>query len=140
MLEVQELRIDMMIIILIHGLKKGFFALALARDPPEDVEQLMRMAQKYIDEEDMNVMKDGERQQKRGQDRGRDRRMRLEKDREPPYLPKYRRYTPLATTRVWTLMMVEKANVLPWPKHTRLTLTKNTRVNIVNSIERGDTT
>ncbi|KAL0415851.1 UNVERIFIED_CONTAM: hypothetical protein Slati_3417000 [Sesamum latifolium] len=59
-LEIQDLRIDMMVSILIHGLKKGPFASALARDPPEDVEQLMRVAQKYIDEEEINPMKDGE--------------------------------------------------------------------------------
>ncbi|KAL2246113.1 UNVERIFIED_CONTAM: hypothetical protein Sindi_2879500 [Sesamum indicum] len=38
--------------------RKAPLALALARDPPMDVEQLMAMAQKYIDEEDMNTMKD----------------------------------------------------------------------------------
>ncbi|XP_011101271.1 uncharacterized protein LOC105179364 [Sesamum indicum] len=59
-LEVQDLRIDMMVSILIHGLKKGPFASALARDPPTDVEQLMRLAQKYIDQEEMNAIKDGE--------------------------------------------------------------------------------
>ncbi|KAL2248312.1 UNVERIFIED_CONTAM: Retrovirus-related Pol polyprotein from transposon [Sesamum indicum] len=59
-LEVQDLRIDMMVSILIHGLKKGPFASALARDPPTNVEQLMRLAQKYINEEEMNTMKDGE--------------------------------------------------------------------------------
>ncbi|KAL2230318.1 uncharacterized protein LOC105172080 [Sesamum indicum] len=95
-LEVQDLRIDMMISILIHGLKKGFFASALARDPPTDVEQLMAMAQKYIDEEEMNVMKDEE--WRYNMDRGRDRdrkdrekepRARVERAREPPYQPKY---------------------------------------------------
>ncbi|KAL2236309.1 UNVERIFIED_CONTAM: hypothetical protein Sindi_0822600 [Sesamum indicum] len=39
-LEVQDLRIDMMVSILIHGLKKGPFASALARDPPADIEIL----------------------------------------------------------------------------------------------------
>ncbi|KAL0303746.1 UNVERIFIED_CONTAM: hypothetical protein Sradi_6242700 [Sesamum radiatum] len=57
-LEIQDLRIDMMVNILIHGLQKGPLASALARDPPEDVEQLMRIAQKYIDEEKINAMKD----------------------------------------------------------------------------------
>ncbi|KAL2250275.1 UNVERIFIED_CONTAM: hypothetical protein Sindi_2149800 [Sesamum indicum] len=70
-LEVQDLRIDMMVSILIHGLRKGAFASALARDPPSDVEQLMNLAQKYIDEEEMNAMKDGE--WKVGNDIGRDR-------------------------------------------------------------------
>ncbi|KAL2249814.1 UNVERIFIED_CONTAM: hypothetical protein Sindi_2455100 [Sesamum indicum] len=37
-LEVQDLRIDMMTSILIHGLQKGPFASALARDPPENIE------------------------------------------------------------------------------------------------------
>ncbi|KAL2232858.1 UNVERIFIED_CONTAM: Villin-5, partial [Sesamum indicum] len=59
-LEVQDLRIDMMTSILIHGLKKGVFASALARDLLMDIEQLMAVAQKYIDEEEMNAMKDEE--------------------------------------------------------------------------------
>ncbi|KAL2250219.1 UNVERIFIED_CONTAM: hypothetical protein Sindi_2495600 [Sesamum indicum] len=58
MIEIQDLRIDMMVSILIHGLKKGPFASALAHDPPGDAEQLMALAQKYIDEEEMNAMKD----------------------------------------------------------------------------------
>ncbi|KAL0383201.1 UNVERIFIED_CONTAM: hypothetical protein Scaly_0607400 [Sesamum calycinum] len=41
-LEVQDLWIDMVVSILMHGLTKGPFASALARDPPEDVEELMR--------------------------------------------------------------------------------------------------
>ncbi|XP_020554491.1 uncharacterized protein LOC110013115 [Sesamum indicum] len=57
-LEVQELRIDMIVSILIHGLRKGPFTSALARDPSSDVEQLMALAQKYIDEEELNAMKD----------------------------------------------------------------------------------
>ncbi|KAL0320511.1 UNVERIFIED_CONTAM: hypothetical protein Sradi_5312600, partial [Sesamum radiatum] len=68
-LEVQDLRIDMIVSILIHGLKKGPLASALARDPSEDVDQLMKIAQKYIDEEEINAMKDGEWQ--RSRDRGR---------------------------------------------------------------------
>ncbi|KAL0434821.1 UNVERIFIED_CONTAM: hypothetical protein Sradi_0190000 [Sesamum radiatum] len=68
-LEVQDLRIDMMVSILIHGLRKGPLASALARGPPEDVEQLMRVVQKYIDDEEINAMKDGEWQ--RSRDRGR---------------------------------------------------------------------
>ncbi|KAL2250040.1 UNVERIFIED_CONTAM: hypothetical protein Sindi_2477700, partial [Sesamum indicum] len=63
-LEVQDLRIDMMVSILIHGLKKGPFTSALARDPPSDVEQLMTLVQKYIDEEEMNAMKDFERKER----------------------------------------------------------------------------
>ncbi|KAL2235164.1 UNVERIFIED_CONTAM: hypothetical protein Sindi_1248600 [Sesamum indicum] len=42
-LEVPDLRIDMMVSILIHGLKKGAFSSALARDPPSDVEQLIKV-------------------------------------------------------------------------------------------------
>ncbi|KAL0329206.1 UNVERIFIED_CONTAM: hypothetical protein Sradi_4907300 [Sesamum radiatum] len=49
-LEVQDLRIDIVASILMHGLTKGPFTSALAHDPPKDVEQLMRLEQKYIDE------------------------------------------------------------------------------------------
>ncbi|KAL2248277.1 UNVERIFIED_CONTAM: hypothetical protein Sindi_2680000 [Sesamum indicum] len=59
-LEVQDLWIDMMTSILVHGLKKGPFASALARDPPGDIEQLMLLAHKYINEEEMNAIKDRE--------------------------------------------------------------------------------
>ncbi|KAL2249836.1 UNVERIFIED_CONTAM: hypothetical protein Sindi_2457300 [Sesamum indicum] len=59
-LEVQDLRIDMMTSILIHGLKKGPLASALARDPPGNVEQLTLLAHKYINEEEMNTIKDRE--------------------------------------------------------------------------------
>ncbi|KAL2254676.1 UNVERIFIED_CONTAM: Retrovirus-related Pol polyprotein from transposon [Sesamum indicum] len=96
-LEVQDLRIDMMTSILIHGLKKGVFASALARDPPIDAEQLMAVAQKYIDEEEMNAMKDEEWRvtSERARDgrftRDRDARPKKEKEREPPYQPKYSR-------------------------------------------------
>ncbi|KAL0445856.1 UNVERIFIED_CONTAM: hypothetical protein Slati_1713500 [Sesamum latifolium] len=93
-LEVQDLRIDMMVSILIHGLKKGPFASALARDPPEDVEQLMRIAQKYIDEEEINAMKDGEWQRSRDRGRWKDSRekqARVDKERDPPYKPKFHR-------------------------------------------------
>ncbi|KAL0427471.1 UNVERIFIED_CONTAM: hypothetical protein Slati_2921900 [Sesamum latifolium] len=104
-LEVQDLRIDMMVNILIHGLKKGSFASALARDPPGDVKQLMSIAQKYIDEEEMNAIKDDEwfrgRDRDRRRDRPKDRRFRSEKDRDAmvPYQLKYHKYTPLSTTR-----------------------------------------
>ncbi|KAL2236629.1 UNVERIFIED_CONTAM: hypothetical protein Sindi_0854600 [Sesamum indicum] len=50
--------------ILIHGLKKVSFTSALTRDPPSDIEQLMALAQKYIDEEEMNAMKDFERRER----------------------------------------------------------------------------
>ncbi|KAL0411712.1 UNVERIFIED_CONTAM: hypothetical protein Slati_3760900 [Sesamum latifolium] len=91
-LEIQDLRIDMMVSILIHGLKKGPLASALARDPPEDVEQLMRVAQKYIDEEEINAMKDGEWQRARDKGRWRDNKeknLRTDKERDPPYRPKF---------------------------------------------------
>ncbi|KAL0446396.1 UNVERIFIED_CONTAM: hypothetical protein Slati_1767500 [Sesamum latifolium] len=126
-LEVQDLRIDMMVSILIHGLRKGPLASALARDPPEDVEQLMRIAQKYIDEEEINAMKDGEWQRSRDRGRGKDNRekhVRADKEREPPYRPKFHRYTPLATTRTKALMMVEKSDLLQCPQHTRFTPAK----------------
>ncbi|KAL2228553.1 UNVERIFIED_CONTAM: hypothetical protein Sindi_1835000 [Sesamum indicum] len=88
-LEVQVLRIDMMVSILIHGLKKGPFACALARDPPTNVEQLMRLAQKYINKEEMNAMKDGEwlgsvrtREHEHGKDLGKHK---TDRGRDPPY-------------------------------------------------------
>ncbi|KAL0413601.1 UNVERIFIED_CONTAM: Retrovirus-related Pol polyprotein from transposon gypsy [Sesamum radiatum] len=126
-LEVQDLRIDMMVSILIHGLRKGPLASALARDPPEDVEQLMRVAQKYIDEEEINAMKDEEWKKSRDRGRWKDNRekyVRAEKEREPPYRPKFHRYTPLATTRTRALMMVEKSDLLQWPQPTRFTSAK----------------
>ncbi|KAL2235725.1 UNVERIFIED_CONTAM: hypothetical protein Sindi_1304700 [Sesamum indicum] len=71
-LEVQDFRTDMMVSILIHGFKKGPFASALAQDPPTGTEQLMEMAQKYIDEEEMNAMKDNEWTRDLGRSRGRE--------------------------------------------------------------------
>ncbi|KAL2236241.1 UNVERIFIED_CONTAM: Retrovirus-related Pol polyprotein from transposon opus [Sesamum indicum] len=140
-LEVQNLRIDMMTSILIHGLKKGVFASALARDPPIDTEQLMAMAQKYIDEEEMNAMKDEEWRvtSERARDgrfgRDRDVRPKREKKKEPLYQSKYSKYTPLNMTRAKALMLVEKDTVLIWPKHTRITLAKR-RQNPHNFVER----
>ncbi|KAL0303534.1 UNVERIFIED_CONTAM: Gag-Pol polyprotein [Sesamum radiatum] len=92
-LEVQDLRIDMIVSILIHGLKKGLLASALARDPPED-EQLMKIAQKCIDEEEINAMKDGEWQRSRDRGRWKDNKekyVRTEKGRESPYRPRFHR-------------------------------------------------
>ncbi|XP_011083385.1 uncharacterized protein LOC105165930 [Sesamum indicum] len=130
-LEVQELRIDMLVSILIHGLRKGPFTSALARDPPNDVEQLMALAQKYIDEEEMNAMKDSERRERdhahrRPQENreGSISKQKPDKRKEPKYIPKYHNYTPLAMSREKTLMMVENADVLKWPRHTRYTLSK----------------
>ncbi|KAL0430663.1 UNVERIFIED_CONTAM: hypothetical protein Sradi_0692300 [Sesamum radiatum] len=117
----------MMVSILIHGLRKGPLASALARDPPKDVEQLMRVAHKYVDEEEINAMKDEEWQKSRDRGRWKDNKekyVRAEKERELPYRPKFHRYTPLATTRTKALMMVEKSNLLQWPPQTRFTPTK----------------
>ncbi|KAL2228729.1 UNVERIFIED_CONTAM: hypothetical protein Sindi_1852600, partial [Sesamum indicum] len=125
-LEIQDLRTDMMVSILIHGLKKGPFASALARDPPTNVEQLMRLAQKYINEEEMNAMKDGEwmgNVRTREQDHGKDGKQ-VDRGRDPPYRPKYHRYTPLNTTRTKALLTVEKSDILKWPHHTRFTAAK----------------
>ncbi|KAL2235762.1 UNVERIFIED_CONTAM: hypothetical protein Sindi_1308400 [Sesamum indicum] len=126
MIEIQDLRIDMMVSILIHDLKKGPFASALARDPPGDAEQLMALAQKYIDEEEMNAMKDYERKEReqmyRRSNEAREAggsRQKQEKQREPKYIPKYHNYTPLPMSREKVLMMVENADVLKWPRHTR---------------------
>ncbi|KAL0403713.1 UNVERIFIED_CONTAM: hypothetical protein Sradi_2012100 [Sesamum radiatum] len=82
----------MIVSILIHGLKKGPLASALARDPPQDVEQLMKIAQKYIDEEEINAMKDGEWHRSRDRGRWKDNKenyMRTEKGRESPYRPRF---------------------------------------------------
>ncbi|XP_011075709.1 uncharacterized protein LOC105160143 [Sesamum indicum] len=128
-LEVQDLRIDMMVSILIHGLKKGPFASALARDPPARIEQLMEMAQKYIDEEEMNAMKDNEWTRDPGRSKGersRDGKQQSEKDREQkgPYQPRYHIYTPLTTTRERVMTMVEKEGLPQWPGKMRDTLAK----------------
>ncbi|KAL2235182.1 UNVERIFIED_CONTAM: Retrovirus-related Pol polyprotein from transposon [Sesamum indicum] len=85
---------------------------------------------KYIDEEEMNAMKDeewritSERARDGRHSRDRDRRPKNEKEKEPPYQSKYNKYTPLNMTRAKALMMVEKDNVLIWPKHTRITPAK----------------
>ncbi|KAL2232085.1 UNVERIFIED_CONTAM: Retrovirus-related Pol polyprotein from transposon [Sesamum indicum] len=128
-LEVQDLRIDMMVSILIHGLQKGPFASALARDPPTGTEQLMEMAQKYIDEEEMNAMKDNywSRDPTRTKgERSREGKQRAEGDRERkgPYVPRYHRYTPLMTTREKVMMMVENEGLLQQPEKMRDTRTK----------------
>ncbi|KAL2230887.1 UNVERIFIED_CONTAM: hypothetical protein Sindi_1683100 [Sesamum indicum] len=125
-LEVQDLRIDMMVSILIHGLKKGPFASALARDPSTNVEQLMRLAQIYINEEEMNTMKDGEwmgNVRTRDEDHRKDVKQ-VDRGRDPSYRPKYHRYTPLNTTRTKALLTVEKSDMLKWPHHTRFTPAK----------------
>ncbi|KAL0451465.1 UNVERIFIED_CONTAM: hypothetical protein Slati_1124600 [Sesamum latifolium] len=87
----------------------------------------MRIAQNYINEEEINAMKDGEWQRLRERGHWKDNRGKHErgdKEREPPYRPKFHKYTPLATTRTKALMMVEKSNLLQWPQHTRFTPSK----------------
>ncbi|KAL0437687.1 UNVERIFIED_CONTAM: hypothetical protein Sradi_0476600 [Sesamum radiatum] len=72
-------------------------------------------------------MKDGEWQRSKDKGRwreGRERNVRMDRERDPPYKPKYHRYTPLATTRSKALMMVKKSNLLQWPQHTRFTPAK----------------
>ncbi|KAK4416050.1 hypothetical protein Salat_2712400 [Sesamum alatum] len=53
MLDVQDLRIEMVTNILIHGLDKGPFASALARNPPKNMEELSEMAEQYIRKEEI---------------------------------------------------------------------------------------
>ncbi|KAL2248078.1 uncharacterized protein LOC105179804 [Sesamum indicum] len=120
----------MIVSILIHGLRKGPFTSALARDPPSDVEQLMALAQKYIDEEEMNAVKDSEGREREQvtvrpyESRGGGNKQKPEKPREPKYQRKYHNYTPLAMSREKALTMVENADVLKWPRHTRYTPSK----------------
>ncbi|KAL0444287.1 UNVERIFIED_CONTAM: hypothetical protein Slati_2151400 [Sesamum latifolium] len=57
---VPDLRVDMMTPILIHGLKMGTLASALARDPPVVIEEIHMIAEKYILEEEMNILKENE--------------------------------------------------------------------------------
>ncbi|KAL2250256.1 UNVERIFIED_CONTAM: hypothetical protein Sindi_2499300 [Sesamum indicum] len=79
----------------------------------------------------MNAMKDGE--WRAGNDIGReqghynkneDRRPKHERNKEPHFQQKYHKYTPLNMTRAKALLMVEKKDVLKWPKHTRFTPAK----------------
>ncbi|KAL0440197.1 UNVERIFIED_CONTAM: hypothetical protein Slati_2502700 [Sesamum latifolium] len=72
-------------------------------------------------------MKDGEWQRSRDKGRwkeDRERQVRADKERDPPYRPKFHNYMPFATTRTKALMMVEKSNCLQWPRHTRFTPAK----------------
>ncbi|KAL2250153.1 UNVERIFIED_CONTAM: Retrovirus-related Pol polyprotein from transposon gypsy [Sesamum indicum] len=46
-------------------------------------------------------------------------RMKSDKPREPKYQPKYHNYTPLNMSREKAVLMVENADVLKWPRHTR---------------------
>ncbi|KAL2246160.1 UNVERIFIED_CONTAM: hypothetical protein Sindi_2884200 [Sesamum indicum] len=110
-LEVHDLRIDMMTSIL----KKGPFAPELATDPPKDVEQLMQSARKYIDEEEMNEIKD------KKWSGGRDRQKRPNEERS--IQPKYRNM-PLVTSKVEAMMMVERDDLLQWPSKVRETSVK----------------
>ncbi|KAL0392884.1 UNVERIFIED_CONTAM: hypothetical protein Sradi_2511200 [Sesamum radiatum] len=54
----------------------------------------------------------------------RERHTRPKKEHEPPCRPKFHKYTPLATIRTKALMMVERSNMLQWPRLTRFTPTK----------------
>ncbi|XP_011074213.1 uncharacterized protein LOC105158976 [Sesamum indicum] len=76
----------------------------------------------------MNAMKDGEWRIESGRDRGRydkdDKRPILERNKEPHYQQKYHKYTPLNTMRAKALLMVERKDVLRWPKPTRVTPAK----------------
>ncbi|KAK6122123.1 hypothetical protein DH2020_044133 [Rehmannia glutinosa] len=122
-LEVQDMRIDMMMNIRVHGLKKGALASALAHNPPMDKEELMGMTQQYIQEEEMNELKDHEWsitgqevrvrkdprerphfKSEKDHERGRD------QDRQRP--AQFSRYTPLNAPRVHALMSIEGKNML----------------------------
>ncbi|KAK4411872.1 hypothetical protein Sango_0260200 [Sesamum angolense] len=67
-------------------------ARSFSQGPPADVEQLMQLAQKYIDEEEMDTMKDGEWTNKGSRDKGRDscreRKSRFEREGEALYVPR----------------------------------------------------
>ncbi|KAG8366634.1 hypothetical protein BUALT_Bualt17G0100100 [Buddleja alternifolia] len=54
-----DVGIEMIISILIIGLKLGLFASALSRQAPKSMEELSLTAQQYIHEEEMNSMKEG---------------------------------------------------------------------------------
>ncbi|XP_011083381.1 uncharacterized protein LOC105165923 [Sesamum indicum] len=55
---------------------------------------------------------------------GKDPKQKVDRTRDPPYQPKYHRYTPLNTTRTKALLTVEKSDMLKWPRHTRFTPAK----------------
>ncbi|KAL2226765.1 UNVERIFIED_CONTAM: hypothetical protein Sindi_2035200 [Sesamum indicum] len=81
----------------------------------------------------MNAMKDSERRERENIPRrpqegrgGANDKPKTEKRKEPKYVPKYHNYTPLAMSREKALMMVENADVLKWPRHTRYTPSKKT--------------
>ncbi|KAL2245877.1 UNVERIFIED_CONTAM: hypothetical protein Sindi_2855900, partial [Sesamum indicum] len=57
-LEVPDLRVDMMTSILIHGLKKGALASTLKRDPLDDVEELLMIDEKVYFRRGMNILKE----------------------------------------------------------------------------------
>ncbi|KAL2231204.1 UNVERIFIED_CONTAM: Retrovirus-related Pol polyprotein from transposon [Sesamum indicum] len=79
----------------------------------------------------MNATKDSERREREQLSRqpydtreGGGSKPKQEKPREPKYQLKYHNYTPLAISREKALMMVENADVLKWPRHTRYTPSK----------------
>lgn len=93
----------MMVSILVHGLCKAPLASALGREPLDDVESVMEMAQNYINEEEMNLFKDQEWTStlKKIVDKSpcdrHQRRSEMERAREPDFLrlPRFDKYTPL---------------------------------------------
>ncbi|KAL0378376.1 UNVERIFIED_CONTAM: hypothetical protein Sradi_3143100 [Sesamum radiatum] len=71
LLEVQDMKIEMIVSILIHGLPKGPFAVALAHKPPTSNEEFMEIFDQYIRGEEIIAMKEGEwRDQPHRNDRG----------------------------------------------------------------------
>ncbi|KAG8388296.1 hypothetical protein BUALT_Bualt02G0110800 [Buddleja alternifolia] len=59
LIDVMDVGIEMIVSILIIGLKLSPFASALSRQAPKSMEELNLMAQQYIHEEEMNSMKGG---------------------------------------------------------------------------------
>lgn len=129
----------MMINILIHGLKKGYFASALVCDPLESIEQIIDIAQKYIHEEEINAKKEVEwarpRRERERRDEEGHMRDRSGEDHGRYACPKYQDYTPLSTSKTRALMTMEKANVLQWPRKARDTPTKKNSKDIATSIK-----
>lgn len=60
LLDVHDLKIEMVISILIHGLLKGPSASALTRNPLITMEELIEVLQQYMQVKEINVMKNGE--------------------------------------------------------------------------------
>lgn len=110
-----DLRVDMMVNILVHSLRKWPLTLVLAREPPDDMERVMEIAQKYINEEEINLLKDQqwtsagmENKEKSLRDCHQCRSDR-EQDRELYFwrLPKFDKYNPLNVSRAKALMTID---------------------------------